>query len=114
MSVPGEGEAVPAAYAQATPAATATQRDETDDLVWAAPRWVVPLGAVFVAVLIVLCFLVFWRGMGTSVRQSAVEAFGVAFGLLVVLSVIGAFCLAARQPRPAARRHPRRSGAVPR
>jgi hypothetical protein len=98
VSVPGEGEAVAAAYAQAMPAATATQRDETDDLVWAAPRWVVPLGAVFVALLIVVCFLVFWRGMGTSVRQSAVEAFGVAFGLLVVLSVIGA-CLAARQPR---------------
>lgn len=99
MSVPGEGEAVPAAYARATPAATATHRDETDDLVWAAPRWVVPLGAVFVACLIVVCFLVFWRGMGTAPRESAVEAFGVAFGLLVVLSVIGAFCLAARQRR---------------
>lgn|GEM_PF-2500365 len=92
MSVPGESEAVRTAY----PATAAARRDEPDDLVWPAPRWVVPVGAVVVGLLIVVCFLVFWKGMGTSPRESAVEAFGVAFGLLVVLSVIGAFVSAGR------------------
>ena len=103
MSVSGEGEATPAAYRRAAVAARSDRRDGADDLVWHAPRWVVPVGSVVVAALVAGCFVIFWRGMGTSPRQSAVEAFGVAFGLLVVLSAIGACCLAGRRRDPGGR-----------
>lgn len=72
----------------------------TADIVTPVPGWLLAAGAVFVAAVIVVCFLVFWRGMGTAPRQSAVEAFGVAFGLMVVVSLVGAFVQAARDARP--------------
>lgn len=70
-----------------------------DEIVTPAPRWLLVGGLVFVAAVVVVCFLVFWRGMGTAPRQSAVEAFGVAFGLMVVVSIIGAFVQSARDGR---------------
>ena len=70
-----------------------------DEIVTPAPRWLLVGGSVFVAAVVVFCFLLFWRGMGTAPRQSAVEAFGVALGLLVVLSGIGAFVQSARDRR---------------
>jgi hypothetical protein len=73
----------------------------SDDLVWDAPAWVLPAGLVLVVGLIGACFVIFWQGMGTEPRQAAVEAFGVAFGLLTVVSAVGAFHRAARHdPRP--------------
>ena len=69
------------------------------EIVTPAPRWLLVGGSVFIAAVIVGCFLVFWLGMGTAMRQSAVEAFGVALGLLVVLSGIGAFVQSARDHR---------------
>jgi hypothetical protein len=70
-----------------------------DDLVWAAPGWVVPAGGTAAAVLLVVCSLVFWRGMGTDLADAVTEAFGVVFGVLVVLSGIGAFHRAAVESR---------------
>jgi hypothetical protein len=70
-----------------------------DEIVTPAPRWLLVGGSVFVAAVVVVCFLVFWRGMGTAPRQSAVEAFGVAFGLMVVVSIIGAFVQSAHDGR---------------
>lgn len=70
-----------------------------DEIVTPAPRWLLVAGSVFVATVIVVCFFAFWLGMGTAPRQSAVEAFGVAFGLLVVVSGIGAFVQSARDGR---------------
>lgn len=98
MAFSGESEPVPTAYASAVPAVVARE-DTDDDLVWDAPRWVLPVGTLATLALVVGCFLVFWRNMGTAPRESAVEAFGVAFGLLVVLSAIGAFREAARRRR---------------
>lgn len=72
---------------------------DDDDLTTPAPLWVLVAGAVALAGVVLTCFLIFWRGMGTAVRQSAVEAFGVALGILVVWSVIGAFVQSARHER---------------
>lgn len=92
----GESEPVPTAYAPPV-APVVSREDEGDDLVWDAPRWVLLVGTVAVLALVAACFLVFWRDMGTAPRESAVEAFGVAFGLLVLVSGIGAFREAARR-----------------
>jgi hypothetical protein len=73
--------------------------DDADDLVWEAPRWVVPLGTTVAAILLLTCSLVFWLGMGTDLTDSVTEAFGVVFGVLVVVSGIGAFHRAAVESR---------------
>jgi hypothetical protein len=73
--------------------------DRADDLVWPAPGWVVPAGGTAAAALLVVCSLVFWRGMGTNLADSVTEAFGVVLGVLVVLSGIGAFHRAAVESR---------------
>jgi hypothetical protein len=70
-----------------------------DDLVWQAPGWVLPVGAVVAVIMLVTGSLVFWQGMGTDLTDAVTEAFGVVFGLLVVVSGIGAFHRAAVESR---------------
>jgi hypothetical protein len=70
-----------------------------DDLIWHAPRWVLPVGGTLAVVVLVTCSLVFWQGMDTDLADSVTEAFGVVFGVLVVLSGIGAFHRAALESR---------------
>ncbi|WP_203661084.1 hypothetical protein [Actinocatenispora rupis] len=100
MAYPGEGESVPATYVPAASAAAVPHEAASDDLSWDPPRWVLPVAGLAVAALLLTCFLVFWQGMGTAPRESAVEAFGVVFGLLVAVSAVGAFRLGARRQRP--------------
>jgi len=71
-----------------------------DAIVTPAPGWVFAVGGAAGTVLLLTCFLLFWLGMGTAPRESAVEAFGVVFGLLVIVSGTGAFVQQTRDERP--------------
>lgn len=70
-----------------------------DDLVWRAPGWVLPVGALVAVAVLVTGSLVFWRAMGTDLTDAITEAFGVVLGALVFLSGIGAFHRAAVESR---------------
>lgn len=75
--------------------------DQPEELVWWAPRWVLPVGTVLLAGLVAGCAALFRATMHTALRESVTEAFGVGTGLLVLLSGIGAFHRAALERRDA-------------
>lgn len=54
-------------------------------------RWAVVLGTAVLTALTAGWFLLSWAVMHNTFADAGAEAFGVAFALLIVVSVVGAF-----------------------
>lgn len=65
-------------------------RGEQAGQVTRAPQWLMPVGLVVTLVLAAGWFVLSWIVMKSSPVDAFGEAVGVALGLLIVLSVIGA------------------------